>query len=112
MAATALTIVTLTEQTPTTPITEPFADATNGNTVVNGPTLWLEFTNTVASVATVTVAYTQQVDGQTVPPRSYSLPATVGAKRRAGIFPIALFGPNLAISCSLATVSIVAYQLG
>lgn len=110
MAATALTVNTITEGVPIAPVTEAAADNVNGNSVTNSPTLWLEMTNTGGSAATVTVAYPNTVDGQTVPPRSYSLAAA--AKRRAGVFPVALFGQTLTITASAATVTLAAYQLG
>jgi hypothetical protein len=110
MAATPLTVRTITEGTGLTPAAETAGDNVNGNSVTNGSTVWLEMTNTGGSVATVTVAYAQQVDGQTVPPRSYSLAAA--AKLRAGVFPVSLFGSTLTIQPSAATVTLAAYQLG
>jgi hypothetical protein len=111
MAVTALNVTTLVSQVAVAPATEVASDGTTGWTVQNSPTLWLEFTGTTATATTVSVVYAYTVDGQTVPNRTYSLPATAGAKRRAGPFPPALFGNTLSV---LAPVSVTcaAYQLG
>lgn len=110
MAATPLTVRTITEQSGLVPAAETAADNTNGNTVTNSANTWLEMTNSGGSSATVTIAYVQQVDGQTVPPRTYTLAAA--AKLRAGSFPVSLFGTTLVIQASAATVTLAAYQLG
>jgi hypothetical protein len=110
VAATPLTVHTITEANPLGPVTETAADATNGNSVQNGPAMWLEMTNGGGSAATVEVAYAQPVDGQTVPPRTYSLGAS--AQLRAGSFNEQLFGRTLSITASAATVTLAAYQLG
>lgn len=109
MAATPLTVHTITEANPLGPVTETAADAANSNAVQNGATVWLEMTNGGGSAATVQVAYVHTVDGQTVPPRTYSLGA--GAKLRAGAFSPQLFGQTLLVTASAATVTLAAYQL-
>jgi hypothetical protein len=110
VAATPLTVHTITEANPLGPVTEVAADATNGNSLQNGPAVWLEMTNGGGSSATVQVAYVQTVDGQTVPPRTYTLAAT--ATLRAGSFDEQLFGRTLSLTASAATVTLAAYQLG
>jgi hypothetical protein len=77
MPATALTVTTLNETVPVMPQNTVPADIVNTNTFPNGPTVWLEATNTAGAAATVTVAYASQVDGQTIPARSYTLPAPI-----------------------------------
>ena len=59
---------------------------------------------------TVTVAYANTVAGQTIPARSYTLAAS--AVRRAGVFPVQLFGQTLTVTPSASTVTLAAYQLG
>lgn len=94
-----------------TPVTEAAGDNTNGNSVPNNGSTWLEVSNSAGSSGTVTVAYANQVDGQVVPARSYTIPATTG-KKRIGPFPVALFGATLIVTPSAATITIAAYQLG
>jgi hypothetical protein len=91
------------------PATEAAGDNTNGNVFPNNGAIWLEVTNGGGSAGTITVAYASKVDGQTVPAKSYSLAAS--AKRRIGPFPVTLFGTNVVVTPSAATITIAAYQL-
>lgn len=92
------------------PVTEQVGDTANGMTCSNNGQTWLEVSNSAGSPGTVTVAYANTVDGQTIPVKSYSIPATTG-KRRIGPFPVALFGTNLVITVSATTITIAAYVL-
>lgn len=110
MTATNLPVNTISEGLPITPVTEVAANtAGGGNTVQNGPTVWLEMTNGSGSSATVTVAYAESVDGHAVAPRVYTLAAA--AKLRAGFFPSELFGDTISVTASVNTVTLAAYQL-
>lgn len=108
MVATPLSVATI-ARGGIVPTTEAAGDNTNGNSILNNGSTWLEVTNGGGSAATVTVAYGSKVDGQTVPAKSYSLAAA--AKRRIGPFPVTLFGKTLIVTPSAATVTIAAYQL-
>ncbi len=93
-----------------TPVTEAAGDTANGMSIANSGAVWLEVSNTAGTAGTVTVAYPGLVDGQTVPAKSYSIPATTG-KKRIGPFPVALFGNTVTITPSAATITVSAYQL-
>lgn len=110
MTATPLVVHTFSEGLPLVPPAEVAANTGGGgNTVQNGPTVWLEMTNGSGSSATVTVAYAQTVDGHAVAPRVYTLAAS--AKLRAGFFPSELFGDTISVTASVNTVTLAAYQL-
>lgn len=85
-------------------------DATNGNSLGNSGVQWIELTNGAGTTSTVTVAQPNAQDGVTSPGKVYSIPTT--QKRRIGPFPVAIYGANLIITASVATVTARAYQLG
>jgi hypothetical protein len=107
--STALVVNTFTESLPIAPVAQVAADA-GGNTVQNGPTVFLEITNGGSGSATVTIPYVANVDGQTVSPRVYTLAAA--AKLKAGPFNQEFFGTILNVTASATTVTLAAYQLG
>lgn len=109
MPATAITVNTIT-RAGAAPVTEAAGDNTNGNSFTNNGATWLEVTNGGGSAGTVTVAFPQKVDGQTVPVKSYSLAAA--AKARIGPFPPAVYGNTVVFTPSAATITVAAYQLG
>lgn len=110
MAATPIAINTIT-RAGLTPVSEVAGDPTNGNSVANNGSVWLEVSNSAGSSGTVTVAIPGQVDGQTVPAKSYTIPATTG-KKRLGPYPPSVYGDPLIITPSATTITIAAYQLG
>lgn len=87
-------------------------DAANGNSFANSGDTLLRVKNGSGAPVTVTIAYPSPVDGQTVPSRTYSIPATTG-DRLLGPFPPALFGTNpTATFSSGTTVTAAAYEPG
>lgn len=78
------------------------ADGANGNSFANSGDTLLRVKNASGAPITVTIAYASPVDGQTVPSRTYSIPATTG-DRLLGPFPVALFGSNPTATVSAAT---------
>jgi hypothetical protein len=109
MVATPINVNTIT-RAGAAPVTEAAGDNTNGNSFPNNGATWLECTNGGGSAASITVAYPNKVDGQTVPVKSYALAAA--AKSRIGPFPPAIFGNTVTVTPSAATVTVAAYQLG
>lgn len=77
----------------------------------NGVSTWVEITNTAAAALTVTVPFVRALDGVTVPAKSYSIPASSGAKFRIGPFPVELYGTNPTVLFSTITCSVAAYQI-
>lgn len=110
MAATALPVHTITH-TGSSPAAPVAADATNGNQLAtnNGTTTMVRAVNTIATPATVTLTYTVNVDGQTVPARSYTVPASGEVWFVVG--PTALVGTQPLITASANTVTLAAYQV-
>jgi hypothetical protein len=109
MAATPIVVNTI-SRAGAAPVAEAAGDNTNGNSFPNNGATWIEATNGGGSAATLTVAYANKVDGQTVPAKSFPLAAS--AKTRIGPFPAALFGNTVVVTPSAASVTLVAYQLG
>lgn len=109
MPATALTVNTI-NRAGIAPVTEAAGDPTNGNTFANTGVQWIETSNSAGTSSTVTVAYPNTVDGQTVPAKSYTVPATTG-KLRIGPFPVALFGASPLVTPSATTTTLAVYQL-
>jgi hypothetical protein len=109
VAATPLTVQTIT-RSGLVPVAQVNGDNVNGNTWANSGTQWLHVTNTGGSSATLTIAYPNPVDGQTVPARSYSMLAA--GELRVGPFDPALFGTSPVITPSASTVKISVFQLG
>jgi hypothetical protein len=86
-------------------------DAT-GNSFANTGYEWVEIENGGGTSTTVSAAYANQVDGQTVPPKTNSIAA--GAREKFGPFPINLFGDSVALTYSGNTtdVTIGVFRLG
>lgn len=91
------------------PVTEVAGDNTNGNSLSNNGLCWVEATNGGGSTATLAVAFANKVHGQTIPSKSYSIPAA--GKLRAGPFDPAAYGSTVVLTPSAATVTLAAYQL-
>lgn len=106
--ATAATLTTISRKTALLKPTPAACDVT-GNTLANGGTLLIEFTNGGASTYTVTVALPSGPDGQTVTPITYSLAA--GETKLAGGWPPAYYGSPLTFTASNAAVTYIAYVL-
>lgn len=112
MAATVLPVTTILKDG-VADVVGVAADIVNGNAPAtnNGKTTFIRMVNTVASVATVSLAYAIKVDGKTVPPEVYNLPATVGAEIEAGPFDLALFGKSPVFTASAVTVQLSFKQI-
>lgn len=85
------------------------ADAANGNVVANDGRLALLCKNTGGTPYTVTVAFAEKVDGQTVAPRVVSLAA--GAFEALGPYPPDEYGDQLSVTAENAAVTIVPLHL-
>lgn len=85
------------------------ADNVNGNSVANGGKTLLFINNTVASPATVTIAYGTQYDGQTVPAISLTIPASKQEMIPLGV--PAQFGQATIVTASANTVKLAAYSM-
>lgn len=107
MPATAVTVNSIDHLTPIVKPTPLACDNVNGNSATNGGTLILELTSSAGG--TVTVAFQDKVDGQTVPPLSYSF---TGAQTKiAGGYPISLYGQTVTFTASVSTITYIAYQV-
>jgi hypothetical protein len=104
MPATAVTVKNLDHVTPSVKAAPVACDPVNGNRFTNGGTLTLEFTSSAGG--TVSVAFAAKTDGQTVTPLTYTL---VGAQTvQAGGWPVALYGSEVTVTASVATITVVA----
>jgi hypothetical protein len=77
-------------------------DATNGNSVVNSPTLQLTLSNTDASSATVVFTTPGSVGGFDI--EDYTVTLAAGATKVFGKFDSSVFGGTLVFKASAATV--------
>lgn len=108
MAVIALTTNTITS-TGLTPVPAEAAAAVDGNTFVNGPTTWLEATNTTGSSATVTITTPGTVDGNAIADKVITLAAS--AKTRIGPLSTVVYGPTVTVTGSVVGVTLAVYQL-
>jgi hypothetical protein len=109
MAATALTTRSITSAGLTPVPAEVAADSVNGNSYVNGPTTWLEATNTTGSSATVTITTPGTVDGNAIADKVITLAAA--AKTRIGPLSTVVYGPTVTVTGSVVGVTLAVYQL-
>lgn len=101
---------------PITPITRTgVADATpivgdpvNQHSVDNDGTAWVEVENTGAASHTLSALFASTVDGVTVDPKTWTIPAT--SRRRIGPFPVRLYGTILKLDVDSAELSLTAYK--
>lgn len=108
MAATLITPTYLDHKTAVVKPTPTASDAVNGNRIPNSGHLTLEMTSSAGG--TVTVAFPNKVDGQTVPPLTYTL---TGAQTRvAGGWPVSLYGTEVLVTGSVSTITLVATDAG
>lgn len=104
MAATAVTVNKLDHLTAAVKGTPAACDAVNGNSAENGGNLRLEFTSSAGG--TVTVAFPNKVDGQTVAPLTYTL--TGVQTRVAGGWPVNIYGSTVLFTASVSTITVLA----
>lgn len=107
MAATAVTVYPIDHKTPLVKPTPVACDAVNGNRAVNGGTLKLELTSSAGG--TVTIAFPNKVDGQTVTPLTYTL---TGAQTvYVGGWPVGIYGSEVTFTASASTITYIATAL-
>jgi hypothetical protein len=104
MAATLITPTHLDHKTASVKTAPVACDPANGNRIPNGGNLQLEMTSSAGG--TVTVAFSKKVDGQTVPPITYTF--TGVQTRQAGGWPVSLYGSEILLTGSVNTITIVA----
>lgn len=107
MPATAVTVNSLDHLTSIVKPTPVACDNVNGNSATNGGSLILELTSSAGG--TVTVAFQDKVDGQTVPPITYTF--TGAQTRLAGGWPVSLYGQAVTFTASVSTITYIAYQV-
>ena len=92
------------------PATEVNGDPTNGHSVANDGSVWIEARNSGSTPARVVSAqFANLVDGVTVDAKTWSIPTS--ATRRIGPFPVRLYGNTLLISVDNAVLKLTAYKL-
>lgn len=87
----------------------PIACDTTGNTAPNGGNLFLELNNSGASAYTVTVGFSNTVDGQAITPLTYTLAA--GETRLVGGWPPSYYGSTLTFTANNVAVTYIAYTV-
>lgn len=108
MPATAKTVNKVGYQSVLTDPALTSMDNVNGNSFVNGGKLWLRIT-APAGGGTVSVAFKDKVDGQTVTPKSYTFTANqVGI---IGGWPVNLYGSSLIATPSATGFTVAAFSL-
>lgn len=111
MAATELTLYTITRAGAAEPAAVA-ADVANGNQLSNNNgRMWLRLTNPGAGPKTITAAFPNAVDGVVGAGKVLSVPA--GASRPWGPFPVEIYGQTVQFTHEAgSTTTILAYQLG
>jgi hypothetical protein len=91
------------------PAAEVTGDPVNNHSIANDGTMWFEARNASTTVArVVTVNFSRKVDGQTVSPRTYSIP--LSDTRRIGPFPPGDYGAPLLVDVDNADLKLTAYR--
>lgn len=103
---TAVAVVTRAGIAPTTPAN---SDHTNGNTIANDGSVWIEATNADSVTRTLTITPNVTVDGQGVTPVTHAL--TAALVRRYGPFPVAVYGGQLHLDTDADLLKVAAYKL-
>lgn len=111
MATTDVPAQTITE-VGMTPAAAVNGDNTNGNSFANSGKQWIEWTNTVASAATWTIAFPFQVKGQQLPVKTYSVAGVIGTVSKAGPFDPSVYGATVVVTPSASTLKPAVFQLG
>lgn len=111
MPRVAVPITALSRLAAVTPAAETNGDATNNHTVPNdGQTFLLVRNANASSTARVlTVRLSGARDGQSITPRTYSIPA--GASRYIGPFPVSDYGTSMQVDVDNAELKLSAYRL-
>lgn len=109
MPATAVTVNSLDHKTALVEPTPVACDAVNGNKAVNGGTLILEFTSSAGGTVTVAFPASSYVDGQAPAAVVYTL--TGAQTKLVGGFPVSYYGSEVTFTASVATITVIAYQV-
>lgn len=93
------------------PAAETNGDATNNHTVANDGKTWLLVRNSngAALARVLTVRLSGGRDGQSITPRTYSIPAA--ASRYIGPFPVSDYGSTMQVDVDNAELKLSAYRL-
>ncbi|CRK59061.1 hypothetical protein [Alloactinosynnema sp. L-07] len=108
MPATPIPLTDIAKQGTADPA-EVNGNTVDGHTMPNGPGCFLEVRN--ASVGTpynVGIKFANLVDGQTVPDRTVSIPAS--GSRKIGNLPVDLYGATLAITAGHADLKFMGFK--
>lgn len=84
-------------------------DPIENHSLPNDGTVWVEVANTGASSGTVSVHFANTVDGVTVDPKTWTVPA--GESRRIGPFPTRYYGTTLLLDVTSADLGLTAYKV-
>lgn len=101
-----VTSITRTGVADATPIT---GDPVNNHEIANSGDVWIEVANTGVSSGTVSAHFPNTVDGVTVDPKTWTVPA--GENRRIGPFPTRLYGTTLQIDVDSVDLDLTAYRV-
>lgn len=111
MAATEVTLHTITRAGAAEPVA-PAVDVANGNQMSNNNgRMWLRLTNPGGAAKTITAQFANSVDGVVGAGKVFSVPN--GATRLWGPFPVAIYGQTVQFTHEAgSTTTILAVQLG
>lgn len=111
MAATELTVHTITRAGAAEPA-KPAVDVANGNQMSNNNgRMWLALTNPGGAAKQITALFQNQVDGVTGTGKVFSVPA--GVTRLWGPFPVEIYGQTVQFTHEAgSTTTVLAVQLG
>jgi hypothetical protein len=110
MARTALTVTNIVRSVSTAVPAETTADVVNGNTYANDDHAFVTVRNAHATVAkTLTVSFPNTVDGQSISPKVYSIPATL--THDVGPFPVQYYGTSVLINGESTDIKLTVRRL-
>lgn len=110
MARAAIVFVRLDRHVFTANPTPTTLDAVNGNFVLNDGATFFELTNGAGVPRTVSVEVPEQVD-QNLPVTSRTYTLNAGQVGKTGIYPREVYGSQLLVDVSGASVTCVAYSI-
>lgn len=93
-----------------TPIYPEIADPVVGNSVANDGATVLIARNTGTSSRTLSIQFAITIDGQSVTPKPYAIPA--GETRYIGAFPIGWYGSTMQLDPDSTDLQLAAVRLG
>lgn len=84
-------------------------DTTDQHAVDNSGDMWIEVDNVGVSSHTLSALFPHTVDGVTVDPKTWTIPA--GERRRIGPFPIRFYGSTLQLDVDSSELELSAYRV-